>query len=87
MFLFILFIAFNLLLMGALFALGVYQFMQVEEQRKGRKLLAGAAVDDAELRQLVLAQRHDEAVRRLMKMADVDRFTAEATLKQLEKRL
>ena len=42
---FVLFIVANLLLMAALFAFGMYQFMQVEEKRKRSKLLLDAGLD------------------------------------------
>lgn len=82
----LLFFVFNLVLMATLFAFGVYQFMQVEEKRKGRRLLAEANLDAAELRALVRAERHEEALTRLMTAADVDRFTAESALAQLQER-
>ena len=80
----LLFFALNLVLMAALFAYGVYQFMQVEEKRKGRRVLAEANLDARELQALVQAERQEEALARLMAAADVDRYTAEAALKQLE---
>ena len=82
----LLFIALNLLLMVTLFAVGVYQFMQVEEKRKRRKLLAGGDVSETELRELLRADRHDEALQRLMRAAEIDRFSAESTLEQLKER-
>ncbi len=83
---FVLFIVLNLLLMAALFAFGVYQFMQVEEKRKRSRLLADAGIDTAELQALVQADRLDEARDRLMNEADVDRFTAESAVAQLKER-
>lgn len=83
---FVLFILANLLLMASLFAFGMYQFMQIEEKRKRSKLLIDAGLDLAELQALVGADRHDEAVRRLMSAADVDRFTAESAVAQLKER-
>ena len=77
------FIAFNLLLMLSLFAYGVYQFLQVEEKRKGRQLFADCVLDETEFRALIQAERYDEATARLMLAADVDRFTAESALAQL----
>ena len=76
------FFIFNLLLMGAVFLYGMYQFMQVEEKRKRRDLLAHVALDEAELSALLQAQRYDEALSRLMQQADVDRFTAQSALEQ-----
>ncbi len=73
----------NLLLMGAVFAFGMYQFMQVEAKRKGRKLIAEAALDEAELSALIHSERFDEAISRLMEAANVDRFTAESALRQV----
>ena len=81
---FLLFIVLNLLLMATLFAVGVYQFMQVEEKRKRSKLLLDAGMDVAELQALVNADKYDEALNRLMQGADVDRFTAESALAQLK---
>lgn len=83
---FVLFIVANLLLMAALFAFGVYQFMQVEEKRKRSRLLTDAGIDTAELQALVQADRLDEARDRLMRAADVDQFTAESALAQLKER-
>ena len=84
---FVLFIVANLLLMAALFAFGMYQFMQVEEKRKRSRLLLDAGLDLAELQALVGADKQDEAVNRLMSAADVDRFTAEATIEQFKKQV
>ena len=78
----ILFIVVNMLVMAALFAFGVYQFIQVEAKRKCRKLLAEASLDEAELSGLLAAERYEEALSRLMRAADVDRFTAESALLQ-----
>ena len=83
---FVLFIIVNLLLMAALFAFGVYQFMQVEEKRKRSRLLADAGIDTADLEALVQADRLDEARDRLMNAAGVDRFTAESAVAQLKER-
>ena len=83
---FVLFIVLNLLLMAALFAFGVYQFMQVEEKRKRSRLLADAGIDAAELQALVQADRLDEARDRLMQAADVDQFTAESALERIVER-
>ncbi len=83
---FVLFIVANLLLMAALFAVGMYQFMQVEEKRKRSRLLTDAGVDVAELQALLGADRQEEAVNRLMSAADVDRFTAESTVARLKER-
>ena len=78
------FIALNLLLMLTLFLVGVYLFMQVEEKRKHNKLrLFESNVDMNELRAMLQAQRHDEALQRLMQVEDVDRYTAERALEML----
>ena len=66
--------------MAALFLFGMYQFMQVEDKRKRSKLLLDSGIDAAELQTLADADRRDEAIRRLMQRADIDRFTAESTL-------
>jgi len=73
----------NLLIMAALFAFGFYQFMRIEGKRKSRQLLADSALDEGELRALLQERRYDEARARLMRAADVDRFSAEAALQQL----
>ncbi len=78
-------IGFNLLLMCALFAYGVYQFLQVEEKRKSRDVLLQGGMDAAELRALLGAGRQEEARRRLMQAADTDRFTAERALEALRR--
>lgn len=77
------FFIFNLLLMGAVFFYGVYQFMQVEEKRKRRRLLTHIALDESELSALRQSERYDEAILRLMRAADIDRFSAESALAQL----
>ena len=78
------FVALNLLLMVTLFLVGVYLFMQVEEKRKHNKLrLFESNVDMTELRAMLQAQRHDEALQRLMQVEDVDRYTAERALEML----
>ena len=60
---FVVFIVANLLLMAALFAFGMYQFLQVEEKRKRSRLLTDAGVDVTELQALVGAEdRQEEAV-------------------------
>ena len=82
---FVLIILVNILLMGTLFAFGVYQFMQIEAKRKCRKLLLEASLDEADLSALMRAERYEEALSRLMQRADVDRFTAESALEQLSK--
>lgn len=81
---FILIIVVNLLLMGTLFAYGVYQFMQIEAKRKCRTLFAEASLDEKELSALINAERYDEALSRLMQRADVDRYSAESALAQLQ---
>ncbi len=83
---FIVFILVNILLMGTLFAVGVYQFMQIEAKRKCRKLLAEASLDEQEFSTLIQADRYEEALLRLMRQADVDRYTAESALAQIQKR-
>ena len=83
---FIVFILVNMLLMGTLFAVGVYQFMQIEAKRKCRKLLAEASLDEQEFSTLIQADRYEEALLRLMQRTDVDRYTAESALAQIQKR-
>ena len=89
----LLFIGCNVLLMSAFFVVGMYQFMQVDDKRKRRPVdrlrpplaLADSELDLAELRELVGAERDDEARQRLMQAADVDRFTAESAIEGLKK--
>lgn len=89
----LLFIGCNVLLMSACLVVGMYQFMQVDDKRKRRLAdrlrpplaLADSELDLAELRELVSAERDDEARQRLMQAADVDRFTAESAIKGLKK--
>lgn len=89
----LLFIGCNVLLMSAFLVVGMYQFMQVDDKRKRRPAdrlrpplaLADSELDLAELRELVSAERDDEARQRLMQAADVDRFTAESAIKGLKK--
>ena len=89
----LLFIGLNLLVMGALFAVGVYQFMQIDDKCKRRPAdrrrsplaLVDVDVDAAELRELVCAERDDEARQKLMMAANVDRFTAESAIERLKK--
>ena len=79
--------------MSAFLVVGMYQFMQVDDKRKRRPAdrlrsplaLADSDLDLAELRELVGAERDDEARQRLMQAADVDRFTAESAIKGLKK--
>ena len=83
----------NVLLMSAFFVVGMYQFMQIDDKRKRRPsdrlrpplALADLELDLAELRELVGAERDDEARQRLMQAADIDRFTAESAIKGLKK--
>ncbi len=81
----VLLIVINLALMTTLFLYGVYKFMQVEEKRKRNQLQLDSRADIAELEALLGQDRYDEALQRLMRDADVDRYTAESALKQLKK--
>lgn len=89
----LLFISCNLLMMSAFFLVGIHQFMQVDDKRKVRSAgrlrrplsLMDPRLDTAELRELVRAERYDEALQRLMNAADVDRFTAESAIEGLKK--
>ena len=70
--------------MVGLFLVGVYLFLQVEDKRKRNKLrLLDSSVDMSELREMLRAERHDEALQRLMQADDIDRYTAEKALEQL----
>ena len=77
------FIVVNLVLMFGLFLVGVYLFMQIEEKRKRSKLLLDSSVDVGELRAMLLDDRYEDALTRLMQAAEVDRFTAETALNEL----
>ena len=87
------FIAINLLIMSAFFGVGIYLFLQVEDKQKRRPVdrLRGAVlvsemdVDEVELRQLVRDERYTDAIQRLITDAEVDQFTAEATIEALKK--
>lgn len=87
------FIAINLLIMSAFFGVGIYLFLQVEDKQKRRPVdhLRGAVlvsemdVDEVELRQLVRDERYTDAIQRLIHDAEVDQFTAEATIEALKK--
>lgn len=90
----LLFISCDFLMMSAFFLVGMHQFMQMDDKRKVRSAdrrrrpfsLLAPGLDAAELRELVRAERYDEALQRLMNAADVDRFTAEAVIESLKKR-
>ena len=70
----LIFLALNLLLMVGLFLVGVYLFLQVEDKRKRNKLrLLDSSVDMSELREMLRAERHDEALQRLMQADDIGR--------------
>ena len=80
----LIFLALNLLLMVGLFLVGVYLFLQVEDKRKRNKLrLLDSSVDMSELREMLRAERHDEALQCLMQADDIDRFTAESAIEML----
>ena len=82
----LIFLALNLLLMIGLFLVGVYLFLQVEDKRKRNKLrLLDSSVDMSELREMLRAERHDEALQRLMQADDIDRFTAESAIEGLKR--
>jgi len=87
------FIGINFLIMSTFFGIGIYLFMQVEEKRKrhpadrlrGAVLVSEMDVDEIELRQLVRDERYTDAIQRLIHDAEVDQFTAEATIEALKK--
>ncbi len=80
----LIFLALNLLLMAGLFLVGVYLFLQVEDKRKRNKLrLLDSSVDMSELRAMLEAERHDEALQRLMQADNIDRFSAEKAIEGL----
>ena len=81
----VLLIVINVALMTTLFLYGVYQFMQVEEKRKRNQLQLDSRTDIAELEALMSQDRYEEALQRLMSVADVDRYTAESALEQLKR--
>lgn len=82
----IIIVGFNLVLMLSFFLIGVYLFMQVDEKVKRHSLLLDSQVDFAELDAMLQAKRYEDALQRLMQVAEVDRFTAETALKQLQRR-
>ena len=82
----IIIVGFNLVLMLSFFLIGVYLFMQVDEKGKRHPLLLDSQVDIAELDAMLQAKRYEDALQRLMQVAEVDRFTAETALAQLENR-
>jgi len=80
----LIFLALNLLLMAGLFLVGVYLFLQVEDKRKRNKLrLLDSSVDLSELQAMLKAERHDEALQRLMQADNIDRFSAEKAIEGL----
>lgn len=80
----LIFLALNLILMAGLFLVGVYLFLQVEDKSKRNKLrLLDSSVDMAELQAMLRAERHDEALQRLMQAEDIDRFSAEKAIEGL----
>ncbi len=80
----LIFLALNLLLMAGLFLAGVYFFLQVEDKGKRKKLrLLDSSVDLSELRAMLQADEHDEALQRLMQAEDIDRFSAEKAIEGL----
>lgn len=83
----LIFLALNLLLMAGLFLAGVYFFLQVEDKSKRKKLrLLDSKVDLSELQAMLKAERHDEALQRLMQAEDIDRFSAEKAIEGLTQR-
>jgi len=91
----ILFIGFHVVMMSIFFVVGIYQFAQIDDKRKrhhAERLRSTLSIDEldideAELRELVRAERYDDAIDRLIAVAEVDRFTAQSaieTLKQQE---
>jgi len=89
----ILFIGFHVGMMSLFFVIGIYLFSQVDDKRKRQEVdrLRGAVpiaeleIDEAELRELVRAERYEDAVERLVTMAEVDRFTAQSAVESLKK--
>ena len=81
----LIFLALNLALMLGLFFVGVYQFMQIEEKRKGiaaRRLAAD--IDMAAVAATRRAEGDEAAIQRLMREAELDRFTAESALQAMD---
>ena len=87
------FIGINLVIMSALFAVGIYLFLQIDDKQKrqpvdrlrGAVLVSEMDIDEVELRQLVRDERYTDAIQRLITEAEVDQFTAEATIEALKK--
>jgi len=89
----ILFIGFHVVMMSLFFVVGIYQFAQIDDKRKRDHVDRGLQglpldeieIDESELRELVRAERYEEAINRLVAEADVDRFTAQSAIESLKK--
>lgn len=85
-------IAINVIMMSALFVVGIYQFLQIEDKKKRRPMdrlrtsvmVAELDVDEVTIRRLVRDERYADAVQHLIDYAEVDRFTAQATVETLK---
>lgn len=79
--------------MSAFFIVGIYLFLQIEDKQKRNPvdrlrravLVSELGVDERELRQMVRDEQYSDAIQRLITDAEVDRFTAEATIEALKK--
>lgn len=88
----LLLIGLNILLMIVCFAVGIYQFLQIEDKRKRRdslRLRSGVRIsefeiDETEIRQLVRNEQYEQAVKHLMHHAEVDQFTALSAVEQIK---
>jgi hypothetical protein len=89
----ILFIGFHVVMMTIFLVMGIYQFGQIEDKDKRRRVdrtrttipIAELDIDEAALRHLVRAEQYDNAVQQLMADADVDKFTAQSIVETLKK--
>ncbi len=89
----ILFIGFHVVMMAVFFILGVYQFSQIDDTHKYKRIdrlrsalpISELDIDETELRELIRAERYTDARHRLMTVADVDKFTAQSIIDTLKK--
>lgn len=89
---FLLLIGLNILLMVVCFAVGIYQFLQIQDKRKRQDqwhrrtggMIREFEIDETEIRQLVRNEQYEQAVKHLMHHAEVDQFTALSAVEQIK---
>lgn len=89
----ILFFGFHLVIMAIFFVFGIYQFAQIEDKRKRHHaptlrstlMIGELDIDESELRELVREERYEDAMQRLMSVAELDQFTAKSAIEILKK--